>query len=172
MIHVKFSELSNEQKKYVKQTFEETWQNSYQISHWFNSFEEWIKCYIIRMTDSGKFPMRNALILNDEGKLRLASNRSLYNTHYTVFDNQINEKVESEVDKWFVAQSINNFAHFYLYYLKSNELFGNFGIFEENTEPKGWELATPERIHGGMTKEQATYFILTKVRRLPILPLQ
>lgn len=168
---VSYSALSEDKKEYVKGQFYNTWQNSYLSDHFFNTFEEWIDCFHVRLNDSGKLPMRNALVATEAGKLKLEVKKLLHTQSYEVFSKQVTDKINLEVDKWFSAICKNNFAEFYLYFLPAGGFrYGNFCI-TENPPNDDWELASPKKLHGGMTKENAFSFVYTLVQRLSILPL-
>jgi len=92
---------------------------------------------------------------------------SLEKTGKTIY-----EMADGASREWFTRQVREHpNGSFYLYHKKSaGGVWGEIQILCEADDIAGWELSSPERIHPGMSIEQARRFIIETSKRLPLLP--
>lgn len=82
---------------------------------------------------------------------------------YIEIQQWLDKKARETANQWFVLQTNNIFESYYLYF-KPGEL-----LVSPET-PKGFELATGERIKPNQTIEQCQAWIFKVAWKLPILP--
>ena len=85
--------------------------------------------------------------------------------------NDILATLDAELNKWFVAQCHNVYAHFYLWYRQTTEAAPGAIKISEEKPGVDYELATGQMISRGCTVEQNRNGLVDIVFRLPILPL-
>jgi len=83
----------------------------------------------------------------------------------------IKDRLQAELEQWFLKQCKNNYADFYLYYLPAAPEHDGGLLIAENIKNPEYLLAMPEKINKSITVEQnfnriMVYGVLNK---LPIL---
>lgn len=83
---------------------------------------------------------------------------------------EIMNRLDGELQQWFVSQCRNPFEDYYLYYLQSTaEHNGGFLIARKAPANSEYKLAVLERLAKGQTIQQNKRKLLDVLRKLPIL---